>query len=169
MTLFMKSPLFSITRLLRIDPLHQGEQSWMETKSKRRSKAKMEIFQWKIWMQMEQSTLQVGLIKIFLLLSLKAFMELDWTFFFTSIMFYTAFDSCAWFFSIFSFVTYKTILLRYLVFGKVIFKGSFKHARIGGFFQEDYKLHTFPNVRTPQKITICLFHCRKEKYDSTQL
>ena len=58
-------------------------------------------------------------------------------------MFYTAFDSCAWFFSIFSFVTYKTILLRYLVFGKVIFKGSFKHARIGGFFQEDYKLHTF--------------------------
>ena len=67
-------------------------------------------------------------------------------------MFYTAFDSlfwsCAWFFSIFSFVTYKTILLRYLVFGKVIFKLSFKHARIGGFFQEDYKLHTFPNVRT---------------------
>ena len=59
-------------------------------------------------------------------------------------------------------MTYKTILLRYLVFGKVIFKLSFKHARIGGFFQEDYKLHTFPNVRTPQKSQFVCFIAEKK-------
>ena len=107
-------------------------------------------------MQMEQSTLQVRLIKIFLLLSLKAFMELDWTFFLRQLCFTLHLTVVLDFFSIFSFVTYKTILLRYLVFGKVIFKLSFKHARIGGFFQEDYKLHTFQTSEPPKNLFVSL-------------
>ena len=44
----------------------------------------------------------------------------------------------------FLFVIYKTIP-RYLVFGKAILKGSFSHARVGGLFHEDYKLHISQN------------------------